>query len=172
MFNSSYEQYMRTVLGYSPSSMQDTFANNDYYLIQTNDSCMNECNLDDLFPDTYKKVYPLVCNECNVNTMPMTHEILEQMTDNVLRKIEIDLKINTNVKIETRKDDVKNPNVRQQDINVRSEDRVARNDYLRDLIRILILRELIDRGRFPQRPPFPRRITSAISRKTTSNNAT
>lgn len=153
MYNTSYEEYMRTVLGYTPSYMQDTFASNDY-IMQTNNNRMQECNFDDLFPDIYKKVYPLVCNECSSNNMPITQEILEQMTDNVLRKIEIDLKIQTNVKIETRKDEVKSSNARMQETNIKREDRAPQNNLLRDLIRILILRELLDRGRFPNRPPF------------------
>lgn len=156
MYNTSYEEYMRTVLGYTPNCMQDTFANSDYYIMQTNSS-MQDYNFDNLFPDIYVKIYPLVCNECNTNNMPITQEILEQMTDNVLRKIEIDLKIQTNVKIETRKDENKISNARVQDINQKIEDRSPQNNLLRDLIKILILRELLDRGRHPGRPHFPTR---------------
>lgn len=154
--NTSYEKYMRTVLGYTPNCMQDTFDTNDYYIIGSNNNYMNDSSLDDLYPDMYKKVYPLVCKECNTNTMPITREILEQMTDNVLNQIEIDLKIQTNVKIETRKEDTKPQNSRQLEGNTRTEDRAPRRDNtLRDLIKILILKELIDRGRFPgNRPPF------------------
>ncbi len=162
MYNSTqYEEYMRTVLGYTPNYIKDNFVSNDYYIMQTNNSM-----LDDLYPDMYKKVYPLVCNECNKNNMPITREILEQMTDNVLNQIEIDLKIETNVKIETRKEETKNVNQRNQSLNSRQkdvnleetniEDRSRRNSTLRDLIKILILRELLNNGRFPNRPPhFP-----------------
>lgn len=216
--NTSYEEYMRTVLGYTPKCIQDTFMTNDYYIMQNN----NNCIADDLYPDMYKKVYPLVCKECNTNTMPITREILEQMTDNVLNQIEIDLKIQTNLKIETREglrnsdskvEDInhrtKETNLKLQDMNsrnqdvsyrnqeasrnrqervqgitsnqkesirtqsinlnkkdntraqatnlnvedTRGEDRNIRNNTLRDLIKILILRELIDNGNFPSRPP-------------------
>ncbi len=157
MYNTSYEEYMRTVLGYTPNCMQDTFTNNDYYIMQPNNNRMQDCDFEDLYPDMYKKVYPLVCNECNTNNMPITQETLEQMTDNVLRKIEVDLKIQTNVKIETRKDDTKPSNARMQETNTKREDRAPQNNVLRDLIKILILRELIDRGRFPNRPHFPQR---------------
>lgn len=160
MYNSTqYEEYMRTVLGYTPNYMQDVFMGNNYYIMQTNNSM-----LDDLYPDMYKKVYPLVCSECNKNNMPITQEILEQMTDNVLNQIEIDLKIETNVKIETRKEEIKNVNQKGQSSNLRQkdveetnrEDRNRRNNTLRDLIKILILRELLDNGRFPNSPPhFP-----------------
>lgn len=151
----SYENYMREVLGYAPSYMQDVYATNDYYSMQTNNNnYMNNCNLEDLYPDTYKKIHPLVCKECNTTTMPITNEILEQMVDNVYNAIEIDLKIETNTKVVTKTSttrDVENRNIRQ------------RNIMLRDLIKILILNELLDRGRFPNprpprpgpRPPFP-----------------
>lgn len=151
--NTSYEEYMRSVLGYTPNCMQDTFATNDYYIMQNNNDSMNNSNLNEMFPDMYKKVYPLVCKECSMNTMPVTNEILEQMTDNVLNQIDIDLKIQTNVKIETRKEDLKNG--RMQEINSRREDRAPQNNVLRDLIKILILRELLDR--FPNRPPHSTR---------------
>ncbi len=190
--NTSYEEYMINVLGYTPRGMQDTFTTNDYYIMQTNNSCVNNCRMDeidDLYPDMYKKVYPIVCKECNTNTMPITREILEQMTDNVLNQIEINLKIQTNVKMETIKETNTNSrlsmgsargqetNLRTQELNQRSkqtnlqekaanliqdetnnrsdsEDRSWKNNTLRDLIKILILRELIDRGRFPNKPPF------------------
>lgn len=162
MYNTSYEEYMQTVLGYTPNCMQNTMYSNDYYIVQTNNSI-----LDELYPEMYKKIYPLICKQCNTNTMPVTKEILEQMTDNVLSQIEIDLKIQTNVKIETRKEDVKNTsqrnqtsNARQKDINIEEidrEDRNRRNNTLRDLIKILIIRELLDRGHQNKPPHFPTR---------------
>jgi len=150
----SYESYMREVLGYTPSYMQDVYATNDYYVMHTNNDYMNNCNLEDLYPDTYKRIHPLVCRECNNNTMPITNEILEQMVDYVYNEIEIDFKVETNTKVVT-----KTSNTRE------TEDRQTRqrNNLLRDLIRILLLNELINQGRFPngrlpfppQRPPFP-----------------
>lgn len=154
--NISYEEYMKEVLGYKPIGMQDTFSTNDYYIMQTNNSGgMRNFNEEKLYPDIYKKVYPLVCQECNRNTMPVTNEILEQMTDNVYNSINIDLKIETNVKMDARKD---NANSRQQ------EDRqtLRNNNTLRDLIKILILNQLLGGGHsnrprppFPERPPMP-----------------
>lgn len=145
MNNMSYQEYMRTVLGYTPYSMKDTLCcTNDYYITQDT-NCMNDSNLEELYPDIYKKINPLVCKQCNTNTMPITQEILEQMVDNVYNSIEVDLKIETNTKLQV---NVSN-GVRQQENRTRQS-----NNTLRDLIKILILKELIDRGRFPNRPPF------------------
>ena len=145
--NISYEEYMQQVLGYTPRNMQDTFSTNDYYIMQTNNTIeMNNPNVEELYPDIFKKLYPLVCNECSKNTMPITNEILEQMTDNVFNAIDVDLKIETNVKIDTRKDNLRQGEDRQQR---------RRNNTLRDLIKILILNQIL--GGFPIRPPFPGR---------------
>ena len=63
------------------------------------------------------------------------------MTESVYKAIEIDLKIETK-------------NVRQEDRQIS-----GRNNFLRDLIRILILKELLGGGNFPRppKPPFPPR---------------
>lgn len=158
MCNVSYEEYMRNVLGYMPGNcncMQDTYEN-DYVLPSTNSfcpsaSCQDE-NLEKMYPDIYQKVYPLVCKECRLNTMPLTQENIERMTDNVCQIIELDLKVNTTVKVEMKRED-KTTNVRQQDTR---ETRQS-NNALRDLIKILILRELIGGGFPGGRPPFPPR---------------
>lgn len=149
MNNMSYSEYMRTVLGYTPYSMQDNLCcTNDYYITQDTSNCMNDSDLEDLYPDVYKRINPLVCKQCNTNTMPITQEILEQMVDNVYNSIEVDLKIETNTKLQVNA----SSGVRQQENRTRQS-----NNTLRDLIKILILKELIDRGRFPGRPPFPPR---------------
>ena len=144
--NTSYEEYMRTVLGYTPSCMQDTFNTNDYYIMQNN--YINDNALESFYPEIYRQLYPLVTNECNTNNMPITQEILEQMIDNILNTVEIDLKI------ETRKEEGKNSNTRQQDRMPRQN-----NNLLRDLVRILILNELVrrryNRHQFSGNPPRP-----------------
>ena len=72
MNNMSYQEYMRTVLGYTPYSMQDTLCcTNDYYITQDT-NCMNDSNLEELYPDIYKKINPLVCKQCNTNTCKTT----------------------------------------------------------------------------------------------------
>lgn len=143
----SYESYMREVLNYTPNYMQDLYSGNNYYAIQQNNIYRNKSDLENLYPDTYRKVYPLVCEECNNNTMPITEEILEQMVDNICKSIEIDLKIETNTKMIN-----KTLNTRE------AEDRQTRqkNNFFRDLTKILIINELINTGGFPEsRPPFP-----------------
>lgn len=161
MYNTSYEEYMKTVLGYTPNCMQDTFVNDDYYIMQNNTYRIEDEKLKSLYPEIYIKVYPLVCEECSRNNMPITNEILEQMTDNVINKIQIDLKIQTNTSVDTKKEDIRNLNsinTKRQEVNTRPIDRASKNSILRDLIKILILRELLsgnkNRPQFPPRPPI------------------
>lgn len=144
MYNeTSYEEYMRSVLGYRANCCdQDLYNTNNYYIMPMETNMPSQDNCDELYPEIYHKIYPVICNECKNVTMPVSNETLERMTDNVIKSIEINLKIETK-------------NVRQQ------EDRQTgrRDNTLRDLIRILILRELFG-GRFPgrprpSRPPFP-----------------
>lgn len=136
-----YEEYMRSVLGYRPMCCnEDIYSNNDYYIMPMSNMQINNNELEELYPEIYKRVYPLVCNECNNVVMPLKHEVLEQMTENVYKSIEIDLKIETK-------------NVSKQ------EDRQigTNNNFLRDLIRILILQKIIGGGHRPPMPPRPPR---------------
>lgn len=148
MYNTMYEDYMRSVLGYTPNRMQDTYVMEDYY---SNNNFNPNNNLELMYPDLYKKIYPLVCKECKNLTSPLTEDVLENMTNNVYNSIEIDFKFETSTKVEVKREESKNNNMRETE----SRQRRPQNDILRDLIRILILRELL--GRDHIRPPFPRR---------------
>lgn len=93
----AYEEYMRNVLGYMPTyRTESAYEPNNYYIVQPrNNTMVDNSKYEELYPEIYRKVYPLVCNECkNINTQ-ITNEVLEKMTDNIYKSIEIDLKIET-----------------------------------------------------------------------------
>ena len=102
----------------------------------------NISRLEQFYPDIYGKIYPLICEQCkSINMETLTDEVIERMVDTVYKTIEVDLKIETR--------------------NGKTDDRQygsGRNNFLRDLIRILLLREIIGGGRPPKvqppRPPF------------------
>lgn len=165
----NYEDYMRSVLGYQTMqnniytdayNYQDTYANpnNNYYyeLPFQNSNMMNirEDELNELYPEIYKIVYPMVCKVCNQNyNRQITRTLLDQMTEEIYSNVEPEDKQNTNfVRNQTLKNgDVRNPNVKETEI--KSETRQG-NSTLRDLIRILLLREFLRRRRPPMmRPP-------------------
>lgn len=150
MYN-SYEEYMQSVLG---MNMPNTYAqpvNNNYYY----EPRMQEVNapeINKLYPEIYGIIYPMVQKACSRINVDMMSEIqINTMVDEVYNAIEpgddtLDSRDTGNV---LKNGDVKNPRAK--------ETRRPNNNYLlRDLIRILIIRELLQGGmhnNFP-RPPM------------------
>ena len=142
MNDSIYEQYMRNVLGYQ------AMYNNTYDMYydnwdMSNMASMNNIQMQELencYPEIYTIVYPMVQRACSQNTRPITRELIDNMTDEIYFAIED-------------KEMLENRNKEEK-----GEDRqIRRNTNLNDLIRILILRELLGRPGFPGgRPPRPR----------------
>ena len=154
----SYEDYMRSVLGYNHMP-NDIYANmynnvpNNYYDMPTYDtSYMNTEYLNDYYPETYRMIYPMICKICNqCGNSPISKEMLESMVDEIYRNFEPEDQ--EEEKLPTLKNgDVRNPNAKPQ---IRKETRQT-NFLLRDLIKILLIRELLMRNRRPgMRPPRP-----------------
>ena len=139
--NMSYEEYMRIVLGYNPGGMDcmpDTYEMNNCFAMPNCEqyyceSAQNNDELEKLYPEIYLKLYPTVCKVCSQCTARMSQEMLEKMTDEVYDTVYV---------VEVRKDEKRE--TRQRD------------NTLRDLIKILILRELLGPGFPGHRPPRPR----------------
>ena len=139
MNDSIYEEYMRSVLGYQPMNTYDMNYDNWGMSNMTAMNAMQMQELEDCYPEIYRIVYPMVQKACNQNTRPLTRSLVDSMTDEIYFAIED-------------KEMVENRNKEEK-----SEDRqIRRNTNLNDLIRILILRELLGRPGFPGgRPPRP-----------------
>ena len=81
----------------------------------------------------------------NAEGIPMTEEMLDMMTDDIYDRVEADGRINVDISVEVRNNEEVQEN--------RQRRPRRRNRFLRDLIRILLLRELLRRRpRFPIRP--------------------
>ena len=178
MYYQNYEDYMRSVLGYPIVENQDTYQRNiieetqNYILPNQNTKELEEC-----YPEIYKLLNPIVCEVCNKCTVPVTREILENMVEEVYQKVENNNEILVNIQIENRNQNSEienrtNNNVRinsnrnsanqafsnqtmQRNTQIENRQRRPNNPLLRDLIRILILNQLLG-GNFPNRPPRPR----------------
>lgn len=135
MYNLSYEEYMRSVLGY-PLERELHYYNN--YSRTSED-------FDRLYPEIYHTVYPTICKTCDIyENREITDELLNEMTNQVMANIKIDEKFG--IQAELKRDENKNEKENRQ--------RRPNNFLFRDLIRILLLRELLRRK--PSRPrPFP-----------------
>lgn len=157
----NYEDYMRSVLGYQNNNI---YANtydmrNDYYY----DRPINYANqefLNEFYPEIYKLIYPMVCKVCAQNmNREVTKDLIDKLTDEIYINFESEERQGTQsiVRQPLKNGDVRNPNAKEPE--VRQETR--QNNYLlRDLIKILILREFLNGNRppfRPGRPPMPQR---------------
>lgn len=189
MYYQNYEDYMRSVLGYDPNPTPSCTYNmtDNVYTMQQPPSVGNYPvaepmktleivdDLESMYPDIYKLVNPMVCKACDMNTRPITKQVVEEMTEAIYAAIEVDetvkVEVNkettTTVKKETRE---VSKNIRPQSKEVReakvpkaetrAETRQRPNNYLlRDIIKILILNNLLNcpggRPPMPPRPPMP-----------------
>lgn len=141
-----YDEYMRNLMGYpnmrasmSPSMSMPSFSNMETY----------SDDLERMYPEVYRVVYPMVCFACDNIRTPVTEEMVDMMTDDIYDRVEADGRINIDISVEVRNEQSNNED-RQENRQRRPR---RRNRFLRDLIRILLLRELVRRRRrFPMRP--------------------
>lgn len=103
------------------------------------------CDLEKLYPDCYRVLLPLVVSACRNISMPITEEMLDKMTDDIYDKAVTDDRINVNITVEIDNRETKSDNENRQTFNKPPRRNPRRNRFLRDLIRILLLRELIGR---------------------------
>ena len=185
MYYNDYEDYMRSVLGYNNTNANmPNMYNSDYYMpnrmqavmptYQNENTAMQmQDNIEDLYPDIYKIVNPIVCRVCQNNDKPITNDSIEQMITEVYNSIEADDINIVNINVETGNignTEVNNRSVENRENKNTQDKRDSRpaeekrqrrpnNPLLRDLIRILILNRLFGRNRPgnrpPVRPPFP-----------------
>lgn len=174
MYYQNYEDYMRSVLGYPVLNTYDN------YIIENRDYTVNYQNnseLESMYPEIYKKINPVVCEVCERSKEPITKEVIEYMVEEVYKKIDInnnEIFLNINIEnsnnnnqkeIQNRTSNITRTNQNTNNTNnsqmsrqvneVENRQRRPNNPLLRDLIRILILNQIIGGG-FPNRPPRPR----------------
>lgn len=175
MYYNDYEDYMRNVLGYNNYNNNDsTYGCDNCYGMNYNNA-NNNCigcncgaiprnqmnnmnsfsnrdnqasNIEQMYPEIYKIINPMVCRMCDNNTQPISEYMIEQMTDdiydNVVNRVEIQNVINLNIGT-TRDADVEvvldreevnnrnnstNTNAQQNRSNVSSSNTAANNSTL------------------------------------------
>lgn len=158
--NESYEDYIRSILGYPKYNSN---YENDYNFDMINRrNDQTDAQLENCYPEIYKVVYPMINKACSTNTRPVTQELIDELTNEIYSSIETDNEINVTINLNNEIQSTGNRNATNQKVETekenRGEDRQFRNRNLQDLIKILLIRELLGRpGRFPgnNRPPFP-----------------
>ena len=177
MYDNQYEAYIRSILGYpSTTNMnQNQMYQNDYP-----DSMQSNMrnDLEEFYPEIYKIICPMVKKACDENMMANSREEIEQMTDEIYSAIEDSNQINVNINLgntvsttnvnrtqnsnEIYKEEIQKKSFEKQEVENRNAEienkRSPRNNNLRDLIKILLIRELLRRrhNNFPPRLPHNR----------------
>lgn len=141
MNDAIYEEYMRSVLGYRPVNRNtyDMYYENYEMPDMTAMNNLQIQELEECYPDIYRIIYPMVQKACSQNTKPITRELVNNMTDEIYFSIE-DREMKENRKNEEEE----------------SRQSAFGNPTARDIISILLLRELLGTPRFPGRPSHPR----------------
>lgn len=180
--NESIDSYIRSILGYPSMEMNNTSMsqNMDYMMDSRQNMNMDyltsqNSELEECYPEIYKIVYPMVAKRCSNITGPITNELIEDMTREIYEAVEGDNGIQININLQN---EVQNTNMNRAGGNTettsknqtnttratnlkketiqsnenKQENRQFRNSSLQDLIKILIIRELL-RGNRPNRPP-------------------
>jgi len=165
MYNESYEDYIRSILGY-PNYNNNNYENSyNYNNMRDNNFEYNKL-LEDCYPEIYRIVYPMISKACIDNTKQITSELIDDMTNEIYSALEIEEEIESNINLKNELKSTGNRNTfsinKTEKIKEnRGENRQFRNRTLQDLIRILIIRELLGRpggfpgNRPPSRPPRP-----------------
>ena len=166
MYNNPYEEYMRNSLGYNMDPIMNMNQMNmnqmtEMYESEGNFAC-NQTSVDDMYPEIYRIIYPMICKACMAVSENVTEDLVSRITNEVYMNVEhmevveenrgFTINISTQPSKSIKNDSLNRTTTNSSVSNVRQETR-QRNPLLRDLIRILVLRELIGN---PGRPPRPR----------------
>ena len=158
MYDGTYDEYIRSILGYNQNELYDYGYNDNYsnYRMQDNIAIVQNSQLEQSYPEIYKVVYPMVSKRCENVRAELSNEELEKMTDEIYFALESknETQLNINLKNDVRTSS--SVNARKADVSAtESPKRETRqfNSGLRDLVKILLIRELLNRPRpFPPRP--------------------
>ena len=157
MYRESYEEYMRNILGYPVNrNIYDVNENLQYnnYSDYNSNSFDNTSELEQYYPEIYNNIYPKIRDCCLKNTMPINQTLLDNMVEEIYNSIETNQENRSTTSITNTTKNITTTISKFENRNNQVENRQRpNNNFLRDLIRILLLRELTDR---PGRPPTPR----------------
>ena len=134
----------------------------------------NNVELENSYPEIYKIVYPMVTKKCdNMRGETITRDDIENMTDEIYYALEAKKETRVNINLTNDVNNVRTTNIstsnnnssikrtesRKPDLKIsetvrENNEKRQFNSGLRDLIQILLIRELLNRRRPPFRPPM------------------
>lgn len=147
MYN-NYESYSRDVLGYRQNTNenhQQTYENNTN---NYNGEINREVNLENSYPEIYRVINPMIENTINMySDRNINNDILEEMTDRIYNSLENDERYLETKNTPLKNGDVINPNAKEENRN--------NNFLLKDLIKILLIKQILNNASKPHVPPRP-----------------
>ena len=69
-----------------PEIYQTGFDNYNYYNISP------ELNLEECYPESYRQIYPIVCECCDKNTKILTKETINEMVETIYQTVKVQFK--------------------------------------------------------------------------------
>ncbi len=157
MFYQNCDDYMRDIFYFNGLANNP---NNMYYM----QNLPNQNNLDGYYPSIYRIIYPVIQRVVSTNNYQyINEELINNLVNNVLGIIEGDVNnidnsssnntSNTNSSNEIRRTNNNQTNTSSANSNVNLNNNISNNtSLLKDLIKILVIKELISRQnirRFP-----------------------
>ena len=179
LFRESYSPYYNT---YESSIVRNNNLDNnenyyDYPFLKDYEIPTNHVNqyvtsrnftleIESLYPEIYTIIYPMVKKLCSTNSRPITENTLNEMANEIYNNIETDNTLNLNISVASVKSESRSSSNSSNNKTINSEKNNDNNrnyNPLRDLIKILLIRELIENYNlgFSQKPrpfqpmPFP-----------------
>ena len=159
--NEPFEEYIRQVLGYpnvsnttNSISSNNLYEQNNYVL---NSRVQNRSEIEKCYPEIYNVVYPMIAEKCNRTSGTITRETVEEISKEITATIEPsvnDMKVNINIQNESMKSSSStSTNLRKTNEKNIPENRSSGSGNLCDLVKILVIRELLENNN--NRPPMP-----------------
>lgn len=79
-----YDEYLGNIMGYPSMRASMTPYSDD---------------LERMYPEVYRVVYPMVCFACDNVRTPVTEEMVDMMTDDIYDRVEADGRINVDISV-------------------------------------------------------------------------
>lgn len=160
LYRNTYEQEecyncgLNSNQGYNFNRVEDypySYTNSNYNYIQNyqNRNNIGIQELEDYYPEIYKIIYPMVKKVCDQNNGNYRRDNIDKMVEEVYSNIEandatmINITLNNDIRGISKENE--NEKTEHRDEIQEEKRQIRRNSGLNDLIRILILREILGR---------------------------
>lgn len=159
--NEPFEEYIRQVLGYPDATYTtNSIPTNNLYGLNNyalNSGMQNRSEIEKCYPEIYNVIYPMIVEKCNRTSGTVTRETVEEISKEITSTIEPsanDMRVNINIQNESIKSNSStSTSLKKTNEKAAAENRSSGSGSLGDLVKILVIRELLSNQN--NRPPMP-----------------